>query len=44
MWLSERNQIRAYGYWSGYVDEGKKGERVEFFNISGYIETTNSIY
>jgi len=37
MWLSEYNQLRAYGFWSGYVDEGKNGERVDFFNISGFI-------
>ncbi len=36
--------MRAYGFWSGYIDEGVKGEKVDFFNITGYIETTNSIY
>jgi hypothetical protein len=43
-WITERNERRAYGFWSGWFDEGKKGEKVSFFNISGYIETVNSIY
>ena len=43
-WLTERNEHRAYGFWSGWFDEGSLGERVNFFNITGYIETVNSIY
>ena len=43
-WLSKRSELRAYGFWSGWIDEGPRGEKVNFFNISGYIETTNSLY
>ena len=32
-----KNELRAYGYWSGWIDEGRRGERVDFFNITGYI-------
>jgi hypothetical protein len=24
-WITERNEVRAYGFWSGWFDEGKKG-------------------
>lgn len=43
-WLGRKNELRAYGFWSGWIDEGKKGQKVDFFNISGYIETKNSVY
>lgn len=42
-WISERNERRAYGFWSGWVEE-PEGERVDFFNITGYLQTTNSLY
>ena len=36
-WLVSKNELRAYGYWSGWIDEGRRGEKVDFFNITGYI-------
>ena len=43
-WFNRKSEIRTYGFWSGWIDEGPKGEKVNFFNISGYLESTNSIY
>jgi len=24
-WLSKHSELRAYGFWSGWIDEGEKG-------------------
>jgi hypothetical protein len=43
--LGAKNELRAYGYWTGWIDEGNKGvNNISFFNITGYIETKNSLY